>query len=273
MVDTTDLAALKQACLDRWDASTSERIVVFAQGKTGTSTIAAGLKHAGFDPVFQVHTLRPRALARVEEEYRRASTSGYPRHVWEGQWLGAHHPSEAQPWRIVTAVRDPTARIVSRFFQQTSRFRGFDPSTAVDGLVAELRDICRKEARRIDAVGWDWFEFDLEPVLGRSVYDTPFDPSTGYATIDTPTVSVLLLRNESLDRAPAALRAHFGRRIRLTSKNVGSTKDYASLYQGVLDRFRPPEDYVERVYETRQARHFYAAEELDRFRAHWTRPL
>ena len=56
-------------------------------------------------------------------------------------------------------------------------------------------------------------------------------------------------------------------------ENVGTAKDYGPLYREVLDRFRPPAEYVARVYETKQARHFYSPEELEAFRRHWTRPI
>lgn len=272
MADAAEYPALKRACLDRWDRETTQVNVVFAQGKTGTSSIAAGLKRAGFNPVFQVHTLQPRTLARVEAEYEARPNDSYPRHVWEGQWLAAHPPSAAHPWVLVTSVRDPIARLVSRVFQQKSRFREIVDSSTAEGLVAELDALFDQQARRLGGVGWDWFEFELAPVLAQPVYDTPFDPAVGFGVITTEHVRALLLRSESLDRAPAALHAHFGRPIALRSENVGTEKGYGELYRAVLDRFRPPVDFVERVYATEQARHFYSDAERAAFAAHWTRP-
>jgi len=273
VVEVHTYADLKRSFFRQWDAETTQVNVVYAQGKTGTSTIAAGLKRAGLNPVFQIHTLRSRILASVEEEYVRRQSDNYPRHVWEAQWLGDHLPSAQHPWVLVTSVRDPVARIVSRFFQQKSRFGGFHDDETVEAMIAELTAAFRRDQRRFGDVGWDWFDFDLKEVLGRSVYDTPFDPGLGYGTITGEHVRALLLRGESLDKAPEALLAHFGRRIDLTSENVGSAKDYGPLYRAVLDRFRPPADYVAKVYDTRQARHFYSDEELEELRRHWTRPI
>jgi hypothetical protein len=264
---------LKESFLRQWDADTGQVNVVFAQGKTGTSTIAAGLKRAGLHPVFQIHTLRKRMLAHVESEYMRRPNDSYPRHVWEAQWLGEHLPSEQHPWLLVTSVRDPIARIVSRFFQQKSRFGELEPQPTAASLIAELAQAFQQEQRRFGSVGWDWFEFDLRPILGQSVYDTPFDPARGYGTVAGEHIRALLLRGESLDKAPEALEQHFGRKVDLASENVGTDKDYGPLYRAVLDGFRPPPDYVEKVYDTRQARHFYADEELEGFRRHWTRPI
>jgi hypothetical protein len=271
VVDASEYPELKRACFERWDRETSQVNVVFAQGKTGTSAIAAGLKRAAFNPVFQIHTLRPRALARIEAKYTRRPNDSYPRHVWEAQWLGAHRPSEEHPWVLVTSVRDPIARVVSRVFQQKSRFGGLDATP--DALMAELSEAFRRDEERLDSEGWDWFDQDLRTVLGQSVYDAPFDPAVGYGTITATHVRALLLRGESLEKAPKALQQHFGRTVTLAHENAGTDKDYAALYRAVLDRFRPPAAFVDRVYETTQARHFYSAAEREAFRRHWTRPV
>lgn len=275
MVDPEGYPKLKRSMIKRWDRETTQVNVVFAQGKTGTSTLAAGLKRAGLHPVFQIHTLDARILAKVEDEYVRRRSDKYPRHVWEAQWLNGHLPSARQPWVIVTSVREPIARIVSRFFQKKSRFGELREGPTADALVAELSTQFERQARRLGGIGWDWFDAELKGVLGQSVYDTPFDPAVGYGTITTAHARAVLLRGESLDKAPEALGELFGigQIETLRSENVGTAKDYGALYGEVLDRFRPPADYVARVYETRQARHFYSADELDGFRRHWTRPI
>jgi hypothetical protein len=279
VTDEAAYTASKQSFFETLDWETRQLHVVFAQGKTGTSTIAAGLKRAGLHPVFQIHTLEPRVHTKVEADYARHVADPYPRHVWEAQWLRMHLPAPEHPWMLVTSVRDPIARIVSRFFQQKSRFGAELDLSAVDALVAELSAQFQGASERLGGAGWDWFEAELKGVLGMSVYDVPFDPEVGFGTIATDYVKALFLRGESLDKAPAALTSMFGGgrsvelKVELKPENVSTDKDYATLYQAVLDRFRPPASYVERVYETRMARHFYSGDELEGFRRHWTRPF
>jgi hypothetical protein len=275
MVEPEDYPRLKRSMVKRWNRETSQVNVVFAQGKTGTSTLAAGLKRAGLHPVFQIHTLNARVLGEVEAEYVRRRSDKYPRHVWEAQWLNEHLPGPRHPWVIVTSVREPIARIVSRFFQQKSRFGDLRERPTADALIAELSTQFDRQARRLGGIGWDWFDAELKGVLGQSVYDTPFDPAVGFGTIETTHARLLLLRGESLDKAPEALGSLFGIDpiATLSAENVGTAKDYGPLYREVLDRFRPPAEYVARVYETKQARHFYSPEELEAFRRHWTRPI
>ncbi len=59
------------------------------------------------------------------------------------------------------------------------------------------------------------------------------------------------------------------RAISLTPKNVSAQKPYADVYCEFLRRVELPEDYVDRLLDSRYARHFYGPEELARFRAKW----
>jgi hypothetical protein len=246
--------------------------VVLSPGKTGTSTIAAGLKRAGLRPVFQIHTLTEAALDKTEAKYRSRPNRSYPRHVWEAQWLRQHPPSESHPWLVATSARDPVARLVSVVFQQKSRWEALSNGPTVDELLGALDAAFDHDLKRLDRVGWDWFDRQLRPLLGFSPYERPFDRTAGHVLVEAPHARFLLTRAESLHQAPQGLFELFGRRMRLAPENVAATKDYGGLYQAVLDRFRPPRAYVDKVYATRQVEYFYAPGEIDAFWSHWTRP-
>lgn len=273
MVEATDYAELKAGFFSRWDGATGQRNVVFAQGKTGTSTIAAGLKRAGLEPVFQIHTLAKAGLDRVEAQYSSRPNDSYPRHVWEAQWLRQHPPSESHPWLVVTSTRDPVARLVSVVFQQQSRWNKLSDGWTVQDLLGAVEAAFARDLKRLDTTGWDWFELQLTPLLGCSVYEFPFDRAVGVGLVETPHARLLMTRAESLDQASEGLTQLFGQPIVLKSENVGTTKDYGGLYEAVLDQFRPRREYLDKVYATRQVEHFYSADEIEASWSHWTRPL
>lgn len=106
-VDAADYAELKACVFSRWDGEVGQRNVVFSQGKTGTTTLVAGLKRAELGSVFQIHTLSEAALDKTEAQYSSRPNGSYPRHVWEGQWLRQHPASEAHPWLVATSARTP----------------------------------------------------------------------------------------------------------------------------------------------------------------------
>ena len=91
--------------------------------------------------------------------------------------------------------------------------------------------------------------------------------------IETPAARVLLLRQENLDAAPAALGGFLGRPapVPVPARNEAATKEYAGRYREFLASVRLPEPVLDEVYGSRYARHFYADSELERFRRRWTR--
>ena len=91
--------------------------------------------------------------------------------------------------------------------------------------------------------------------------------------IERPEMRVLVLRRESLDRAPDALRRFLRRpdAIPLPRTNVGADKAYADLYEDFLDALRPSDEVLDRAYGSALVRHFYSPTEIASFRARWTR--
>jgi len=258
-----DYQTAKRAYLGALERNTTCVNVVLASGKTGTTSIAHSLKRAGLAPVFHIHNLGTGSSAAREREYRERAPEARPHHIWEAQWLAVHPPTVTRRWKIVTSVRDPIAQTVSTWFQQGSRF-----GRTADSPAAVVEELSTQWAR----IGPDWFDFQFGRLLGLDVYQHPFDPAHGYGAIETASMDVLLLRQESLDRAQAALREFFELPgLTFRSENVSGEKEYGPLYRDVLDRVRLPEALVDKVYSSRLARHFYSAEEIDRFRRHWTR--
>src|SRR4051794_3894981 len=252
-------------------------IVVFSMGKTGSTAIARAVQDATGTRVFQVFRLEAGRLAGAEQRYR-AGLEHAPRpangavpfpgalHLWESDYLLTRPPTAAAPWRVITTVREPVAQAVSAFFHGTGR-RGLlagDPTLATleETLLAE--DWLRAPVR--------WFDREFAPALGIDVFATPFDPGQGHGELATPAARVLLLRQENLHAAPAALAAFLGRPapVPVPARNEAATKEYGGRYREFLASVRLSERVLDEVYGSRYARHFYADSELERFRRRWT---
>jgi hypothetical protein len=240
-------------------------IVVFCMSKTASSAVARAMRDVVDRPVFKIHLLSPDAVARAEADYRRTEPSGLPRHIFHARHLMRRMPTVERPWDVVTIVREPIARAASDFFQAgrrsgrlgdavttRERFERFAASGSIDRTV-------------------EWFERELEATLGIDVYAHPFDPVVGHTTIETPAVRLLVLRQESLDAAGAALGTFLGlqRPLVIDHKNVGARKEYSELYASVLRDARFRRDVIERAYGSRFARHFYSADERRAFADRW----
>jgi len=116
-----------------------------------------------------------------------------------------------------------------------------------------------------------WFDRELKSVFGVDVYAIPFDPAKGYEIYESEKARVLLVRLEDLrSRAPVAFGDFLGLGdFRLADTNVAEAKGYADVYRRFVASVRLPHDYIERMYDSRYARHFYSEDELDAFRLRW----
>jgi hypothetical protein len=260
-------ALTKWRLLRRMERQTGTPVVVFCMSKTASSAVVRAVRSAVDQPVFKVHLLVPQHVAAAEDQYRRTDRAARPRHVFHAAHLVRHLPTPAQPWLVITIVRDPVTRAASDFFQSGRRLgrlgdvatttAAFERFAAADGITRTV----------------EWFDRELRPSLGIDVYDHPFDPSLGHGVIDTPAVRLLVLRQESLDVAPAALGRFLGlpHDVPLDAENVGADKDYAALYASVLERATLPAAALDRAYDSRFASHFYSPTERDALRQRWAR--
>lgn len=248
--------------LRRLRRSPQPPIVVYSVGKTGTTAIADTLYDAGFHPVLQVHNLRPRVAEQAEARARAQDPMATPHFAWESLHLSRNLPTPAQPWLVISSVRDPIKRNIAHFFQ-AGEFAGYLEGATVATLLERFGD--RWES------GLGWYTSNFRLCLGLDVFDHPFDPARGYQIIDTPRFSTLLLRQESLDVAPGALSEFLDldEPLELKRSNVGDEKSYADLYRDFLAQARPPRPVVDRIYSHPMVRHFYSPEEIERFRDHW----
>lgn len=258
----------KWRLLRRMERRREDPVVVYCMSKTASSAVVRAVSAAVPRPVYKVHLLTPASVARVESHYRRTDRGARPRHIFHASHLLRHLPTPEHPWLVVTIVREPIMRAASDFFQSGGRLGRLGDAKTTTGLFTRFAT-----AQGIPRT-LDWFERELEPSLGIDVYSHPFDPAAGHAIIETPSVRLLLLRQESLDAAPRALGRFLGlsHDLALERENEGSSKEYSELYASVLREVRFPERTLDLAYDSRFARHFYSPEEIEGFRHRWGQP-
>jgi hypothetical protein len=253
----------KRCYISRERRRSGDPIVVLTLGKTGSSTVAQTLRERIPDrPVYQVHRIAPDTLAAAEREYRATAPEARPEHVFAGYYLRTRMPTRERRWDVISLVRDPVVRGVSAYFQTGVRL-----GHALDDLEAARAQLLRWPAFSIANT---WFDKEIRGELGVDVFDHPFDPMLGYGCIDTPTVRLLLIRQENLGQAANALAAFLNAPITaLSSTNVSGDKDYAEAYRRFRSEVALPSTVLDEMYESRFARHFYTDAERARFRAEW----
>jgi len=253
-------------------------VLVYTMGKVGSLTIRNTILSAcpGVH-VHHIHFLTEEQLAIREEGVRRdfRRMNKLKNHVIAGRQFRKLLKSglDRRKLRVVTAVRDPVSTHVSSFFQLLYRNPAFDYREIHR---ENLREVVKKlsalyladlDPERVTR----WFDFEMKAALGLDVYAAPFPRERGYAIYRGDHPDTLLIKAESLDTSlPDALREFFGdRNFSLTVSNRARDKDYHRLYTEFRKELRLPRRFLDSMYSSPCARHFYSDDEISRFRRPW----
>jgi hypothetical protein len=246
-------------------------VVVAQMGKVGSQAVTASLEAAGLRTA-HVHFLSRSGLRRAERVYEAHwDPARLPWHIWEGRRTVARLRSEER-LDIVTAVRDPVARNVSSFFQVADLQYGIELGALEDA--AALEDVTRLFLETFDEheLPLRWLDDELRAATGLDVYESDFDVERGWSVTEGDRARILVLRTDRLgDTFTAAVEAFLGRPgIALLQRNVSAEKATGELYDEFRRRARLPEAYLDQMYNSRVARHFFDDDELAELRRLWT---
>ncbi|MFX0092698.1 MAG: putative capsular polysaccharide synthesis family protein [Candidatus Hodarchaeota archaeon] len=168
-------------------------------------------------------------------------------------------------WKIITAVREPVARNISAFFQNQVQYKHMGKMT-----LKNLLDLFLAENWNYNVL--NWFDRELKQVFGIDVYSEPFPTTKGYKIYkvkDQP--DLLLLRLENLDNCAQAAFQEFLNieQFTLAPENIARNKFYYPIYRKFTTSKILPRAYIEKMYTSRLAKHFYTEDELNTFRKKW----
>lgn len=246
-------------------------VLVYAMSKVASSAVLEALQAAGLN-VFRAHVISERGVRRLRAAVHRRGLTEAGREVDDledfARALDEELVRPGHPLKVVTLVREPIARNVSYYFQilddlwQTADAHDKVP---MGRLLAEYEE--RFEHGRV----LEWFDEEFAPTLGVDVYAHAFPREAGFLRIESGPYEVLVMRHDLDDRLKGKLLAELvgAPAVTVAPRNVGARKPYAASYREFLGRVSLREEYVDRMLDSKYARHFYAPEELARVRARW----
>lgn len=241
-------------------------ILIYQMGKVGSSSILEALTALNLS-VIHLHTLNQRNIVAAEDRSAKRGLS-LPAHIRASKRVRAKLIGHGKPLRIVTAVRDPIARNISAYFQNLNTFRqrkkDFD-TAELEGMMKQFVKVYPHD------LPLGWFDTEIKEILGVDVYEYPFPQTAGTQIIQQNEIRILILRAETPDETKVrALRAFLDiPEMVIEPKNVGANKDYSEYYNHFLECIRLPNEYINKMYESRYAKHFYTPEEILKFRERW----
>lgn len=174
---------------------------------------------------------------------------------------------------VVSLVRDPVATNVSGFFHNWAWWPK-DLAEACEARAPGWRGALRRHFLRgyPHELPATWFDMEMLPVFGIDIYAEPFPREAGWKIYRGEGADLLMMKAERLGAcAGEALGQFLGiSAAGLTAFNSGADKPYAGLYAEFLEDPGLPDEYLDRAYGARHARHFYGDEEIAGFRRRWS---
>ena len=247
-------------------------ILVHQMGKVGSSSVVEALTNKGL-PVVQLHALNTKSLAVIQAQYEQRGLS-LPAHIHDSQRVWAELIDRGKPVQVITAVRDPIARNISAFFQNLDIFREQKKVLKGKSDAAEIEKMIDDFLKKYDHnLPLRWFDTEIRDVFGLDVFAYPFPKALGTQIIQEDGIRLLILRAETSDTAKVtAIREFLGiPDLHLPQKNRTAEKRLRNYYAAFLEQIHLPDDFIEYMYTSQYAQHFYTPEEIQTFRQQWTR--
>ncbi len=183
-----------------------------------------------------------------------------------------------QRLKVVTLVRDPIARNISMTFFLLDKviYKVLEkiPNGQLAGKYLSLNEII--ERGFIEVINQEgpltYFDQEFKDVLEVDIFQYPFDKKKGYTIIQKGKIDILILKLEKLAELNEIIQSFLNlNSFKLLTANSGNKYWYADLYKNFKNYFKPTEAYLNKMYSSKYATHFYTSEEIVKFRAHWNK--
>ena len=242
-------------------------VLIYQLMKGASTTVFEALKRAGLH-VFQVHIINPDEVRRLRAVMRER---GLPTLELDVELARAIHRGIIRPGRevkVINLVREPIARNVSAYFQILDtlwQVEGAHEKVGPERLLEGFHEKFNHDR------ALTWFDDEFKPVLGVDVYEHEFPRESRRLRIRRGPYDILLMR---VDLDDASKEKHLSEflgveGIKLLPANVSSEKPYAAAYRDFLRALTLSEEYVDRMLDSKYARHFFTAEERRALRSKW----
>jgi len=246
-------------------------------GKVGSSSIKKALQDQKL-PVFHIHYLTEEKIKHVRTGKSFPKRPFYAKHYWESKYLLRYiknNKKQNSRWKVITLVRDPIARNISGFFQVIRWLIPDFERRYKKGLIKFeiLRELFLSRYEHNTVL--EWLDLEIKRVLCINVYKNAFPILKGFQIYRSPKADLLLLRVENMQQcAQSALQNFLGiNHLDIQPTNQAVKKGYANAYSEFLSRISLPNWYIDHMYTSKYAKHFYSRLELQEFRIKWQHML
>jgi hypothetical protein len=164
-----------------------------------------------------------------------------------------------QKAKILTLAREPIGRCFSSYYHHFVNNRT-SPKQAAKLFLSNFPH------------DWalNWFDTELNHFLGVDVYDNDFDKNLGYAHIDTKH-SLIVMKTDIIGKnISKVVKDCWNLNIKSKPSKARNENSNMAKYKQALKSARFPKEYVDRMYNSKFAQHFFTPEEISKFKGRWT---
>jgi plasmid stabilization system protein ParE len=242
-------------------------LLVLQMGKVASTSIAHALEEVGAWNVVHIHHLDRGRIDRLSEKNTERGITPPP-NLLRSQAVLDWLQTDPEQVQIVSAVRDPVARNLSAFFENAHNFLDIDGGE-IRNTPEEIAETFVSTYRQTNAL--DWFDANIRRVFKLDVFSRDFDHEQKRLVAKNARCRLIVVRAEDDDTVKAKAIARHLRlgNLDLGRTNIADTKSYAAHYERVKAVLRMPEELLDKLYDSKLARHFYTEEEIAGFRAKW----
>lgn len=252
-------------------------LLIYQMGKVGSTTLLDTLRPLlPQTQIYHLHVLSDAGIRQEDQNYYGGqpslfSASRLPasKHLFESKFIRKQRARGLEGIKIITLFRDPIGREVSAFFQGNLPETGFrqrlgDPAR-VPGVVEDFWKGNEFE------FALNWFDRELKAVFGFDVYGHAFPHEQGYGIYEQDGVGILVIKLEALNVCfRPALREFLGVEVpALKPANVTKAKGYQELQTAFLHALTFSPEFLDEMYTSKYATHFYTEAERRAFRERW----
>lgn len=255
-----------------------EPLLVYQMGKVGSSTIRRSINALNLD----IHPYHLHYMSGIDHMVNILRKQSLPLqdHIMASIYcrkLLKRASANGERLNVITLAREPIAKNISQFFQNIEVvYPEFGYSEKLktlsdDELVQDLIDFFIKYFVHDDPLVW--FDVELKQFTHIDVYETAFPHEKGYQIYENKLFRILLMRLDNLNSCIAeAMDSFLGfNNFTLQNENISKEKEYAELYQKVKRKIKLPVSYIDKMYSSKMARHFYTESEIEGFKQKWSR--
>lgn len=243
--------------------SNNNSVLVYQMGKVGSSSISKSLEKIGIQ-ASHIHSLYNNRGYELFNKFLLAKKY-YPIHKKVLFYIFyLYHRlilRRRRNLKIITLVRDPVGVNISSFFHNLSYSAYEFEQKKVKNLEEAFFDKFNHD------YALDWFDIEFLPVTGLDIYKHEFNKDAGFSIIRENNIECLAIKLEKLNDLEKVIAEFVGNdKFKLLNHNISADKWFNPVYQDFKHNTTFRQDYLNRIYSSKLAKHFYSDKEISKFK-------